>query len=407
MPARSTRLPCAGLAGYGGSTNSAPPDRPRGPSGSPYNAYRSGSAACCRTTVYLRYIRPGKVLECSAIGFVLVMASIFGGQAVSESASWGPMFTFSGVALAGLLIGYGISRERAACMAVARTARLPQHVREAGRRGQHSGTSYRSALTALTLMGGLASTVFWPTSLKGLEWYGWRDTMVFFALLQVCVCLPLHLAFVPRDTAATVAPKAGTIHGDGSLPAQARRVAFVGLACAFALNGFVVSVLTVHLISLLQRQGMTLQTAVWVGSFSGRCRWPDESWNSRSAAALRRAPSACWHWVFSSSPSACCLRSMARSLWRCSLPCSSVSATVSSRSCGGPYPPELFGRMGYGRILGNLAAPALVARAIAPVAYAPLALPQTAPLVWLLALLGMALLSLASFAVAIRRRQGG
>ena len=32
-------------------------------------------------------------------------------------------------------------------------------------------------------MGGLASTVFWPTSLKGLEWYGWRDTMAFFALL--------------------------------------------------------------------------------------------------------------------------------------------------------------------------------------------------------------------------------
>src|SRR5450755_3180895 len=35
--------------------------------------------------VYLRYMRPGKVLECSAIGFVLVMASIFGGQAVGES----------------------------------------------------------------------------------------------------------------------------------------------------------------------------------------------------------------------------------------------------------------------------------------------------------------------------------
>ena len=60
---------------------------------------------------------------------------------------------------------------------------------------QHSGTSYRTALTALTLMGGLASTVFWPTSLKGLEWVGWRDTMVFFALLQLLVCLPLHLAF--------------------------------------------------------------------------------------------------------------------------------------------------------------------------------------------------------------------
>src|SRR6266446_7993305 len=56
--------------------------------------------------LYLRYLRPGKVLECSALGFVLVMASIFGGQAVANStyASW---FTFTGAALAVLLIIYG------------------------------------------------------------------------------------------------------------------------------------------------------------------------------------------------------------------------------------------------------------------------------------------------------------
>src|SRR5258706_9422655 len=134
---------------------------------------------------------------------------------------------------------------------------------------QHSGTSYRTALTALTLMGGLASTVFWPTSLKGLEWIGWRDTIVFFALLQLAVCLPLHLAFVPRGASATAPAKAGASHGEGTLPERSRRIAFVGLACAFALNGFIVSVLTVHLISVLQRQGLTLETAVWIGSFFG------------------------------------------------------------------------------------------------------------------------------------------
>src|SRR5579872_7003068 len=44
--------------------------------------------------LYLRYLRPGKVLECSAIGFVLVMLSIYGGQLVSES-SLAPWFTVS------------------------------------------------------------------------------------------------------------------------------------------------------------------------------------------------------------------------------------------------------------------------------------------------------------------------
>jgi carbon starvation protein len=57
--------------------------------------------------LYLRYLRPGKVLECSALGFVLVMASIFGGQAVANSPTWGPLFTLSGVALVGAMIVYG------------------------------------------------------------------------------------------------------------------------------------------------------------------------------------------------------------------------------------------------------------------------------------------------------------
>ena len=57
--------------------------------------------------LYLRYWRPGKVLECSAIGFVLVMASIFAGRSVSESASLAPVFTLGAMTLAIAIIFYG------------------------------------------------------------------------------------------------------------------------------------------------------------------------------------------------------------------------------------------------------------------------------------------------------------
>ncbi|MEP6722549.1 MAG: carbon starvation CstA family protein [Variovorax sp.] len=57
--------------------------------------------------VYLRYIRPGRIGEISVIGFVLLMLAIFGGQAVSQSATWAPLFTFDGKALTWMLIGYG------------------------------------------------------------------------------------------------------------------------------------------------------------------------------------------------------------------------------------------------------------------------------------------------------------
>jgi carbon starvation protein len=57
--------------------------------------------------VYLRYWRPGKVLECSVIGFLLVIASIFGGQAVAESSTLAPWFTWSAMGLAIATIIYG------------------------------------------------------------------------------------------------------------------------------------------------------------------------------------------------------------------------------------------------------------------------------------------------------------
>src|ERR1700754_3264685 len=56
--------------------------------------------------LYLRYWRPGKVLECSALGFLLVVASVFGGQWIAGS-SYAPMFTLSAMTLALLIILYG------------------------------------------------------------------------------------------------------------------------------------------------------------------------------------------------------------------------------------------------------------------------------------------------------------
>ncbi|MGE0405840.1 MAG: carbon starvation CstA family protein, partial [Candidatus Korobacteraceae bacterium] len=57
--------------------------------------------------VYLRYLRPGKVLEVSVLGFILVMLSIWGGQLVAESPAWAPVFTFGGPALAVMIMIYG------------------------------------------------------------------------------------------------------------------------------------------------------------------------------------------------------------------------------------------------------------------------------------------------------------
>ena len=57
--------------------------------------------------VYGRYLRPGRIGEMSAIGFVLLMAGIFFGRTVGESATLAPLFTYKGETLALMLIAYG------------------------------------------------------------------------------------------------------------------------------------------------------------------------------------------------------------------------------------------------------------------------------------------------------------
>ncbi len=59
--------------------------------------------------VYLRYLRPGKVLEASILGFALVMLAVFGGQWASHSPTLSSAFTLSGTTLAVLIIVYGFA----------------------------------------------------------------------------------------------------------------------------------------------------------------------------------------------------------------------------------------------------------------------------------------------------------
>ncbi len=59
--------------------------------------------------VYLRYFRPGRVLEASVIGVALVLFAVVAGQWVADSATWSRAFTLSGVTLVFALITYGFA----------------------------------------------------------------------------------------------------------------------------------------------------------------------------------------------------------------------------------------------------------------------------------------------------------
>ncbi|MFL6352112.1 MAG: carbon starvation CstA family protein [Bryobacteraceae bacterium] len=77
--------------------------------GSPWGTFTIAATIPIATFMglYLRYLRAGRVLECSAIGFVLVLVSIVAGRGVAESNVWAPLFTWGGPALALVIIAYG------------------------------------------------------------------------------------------------------------------------------------------------------------------------------------------------------------------------------------------------------------------------------------------------------------
>jgi len=59
--------------------------------------------------VYLRYLRPGRVLEASLIGVALVLFAVVAGQWVADSPSWSHAFTLSGLAITAAIILYAFA----------------------------------------------------------------------------------------------------------------------------------------------------------------------------------------------------------------------------------------------------------------------------------------------------------
>jgi len=57
--------------------------------------------------VYMRYIRPGRIGEISIIGVVLLLLSIWAGGQVAAIPEWAHAFTFTGVQITWMLVGYG------------------------------------------------------------------------------------------------------------------------------------------------------------------------------------------------------------------------------------------------------------------------------------------------------------
>lgn len=272
-----------------------------------------------------------------------------------------------------------------------------------------AGAGARRAISLLTLLGGLASTAFWPIGVWLDAELGWRTTLVVYAALNLLVCLPLHWRFagggVRAAPSASASAASAPAHSGLGLSDSQRRTALWLLGATFTLHAFVASTMSAHLVMLLDGLGLGTAVVVSAAALMGIAqviaRLVEMFLQSRfSSVAL--AP-----------PSVALLPAgfIVALVWPGAAPAAALFVILYGCANGlmtivrGSLPLAVFGSRGYGELLGTVAGPALAVAALAPVAFSAL-VQATGPRAGLMLLAALSIGSFAAIgalAIGVRR----
>jgi MFS family permease len=228
-----------------------------------------------------------------------------------------------------------------------------------------------TALTAVTLLAGLASTIFAPLTAALSGPLGWRGTYLVLAAVLAAITIPAHLIGL-RGHWPDPDPGETPEHVEGDPALVARSRPFVLLVVAVALATFSAFAVVVNQVPLLIERGLSTTTAAWalglggVGQVLGRLGYATLAAHTRvrTRTALILAVSAVTTALLALLPgptllliAAAMLAGSARGVFTL------LQATAISDRWGAAH---------YGRLGGILAAPAMVATALSPWAGAAL-----------------------------------
>ncbi len=241
-----------------------------------------------------------------------------------------------------------------------------------------AGRSFRRAVTVLTLLGGFASTVFWPLSRYVLEVAGWREAFALYALVHLALCLPVHAYCLParrgpvgpataRDAASAAPASAAAASAKAGAAAPDARV-FAWLAVALSLVSFVAVAVSAHLMTMLTAGGVGARDAVLIGSLIGPMQVAGRLVEFGLARDVRATTTGSF--ALALMAIALLIFTQVRGTWIVALAFVIAYGWANGvfTIARGTVPRALFGSEGYGAVLGRLARPQFVARALAPLA---------------------------------------
>jgi len=231
--------------------------------------------------------------------------------------------------------------------------------------GRLYGESGRSAITTLTLFGGFASTVCWPLSAFLDARLGWRGACLVYAGFQLAVALPIYLLVLPRELRRpATGPVKTSSPAPGRYPAAPRAGGtFLLLATTITLASVISTVMSVHLLTVLQAKGLALAAAVSLGALVG----PSQV----TARTIEMLIARFHHPILTKMAATSLVTAGLAALWIGS-PIITVALVLYGAGIGlesiarGTLPLAVFGPERYPVIMGRIAMPSLIAQAAAP-----------------------------------------
>ena len=268
------------------------------------------------------------------------------------------------------------------------------------------GPDARRAITAMTLVGGFASTVFMPLTQLLITALGWRQALLVLGGLNLAVCLPLHALFVPARPAPPPPNAPSVNHAEEpstapELQSILRGRVFWGLAIWFTAANLTASGFVFQFVPLLTAWGIDMAAILTgvalIGPMQVAGRIVLMCFSSRletreiGAAVVVLLPAAVL--VLLCLPHTPVWLGVAAALYGAGNGVMTIAR--------GTAVADLIGRTHYGAINGALTLPTMVAKALAPVVTAVIWSATGDPSVMLWTLLGSALIGAVGFVFAL------
>jgi len=229
------------------------------------------------------------------------------------------------------------------------------------------GMASRRPITLVTFVGGLASTLSWPTTQMLIAHSGWRSVYFVFAGVMAFIIAPLYAFVLPRNVVYVPPPAAA-----GAPPVKTAKLIsatgapFLLIAAGFAAHAFVQSGTLAHLLTILQRGGIDAGTAVVIGALFGPAQVLTRIADFMTGGRLHPL----WLVRIAMALMACAFTLLV--VVGFSPAVAAVFALMFGAANGvvtiarGALPLALFGAVGYGRVVGRIARPAQICQALAP-----------------------------------------